>query len=222
MPIEKFKMEIEGAGKVGAVFTAPEDDEPEVAVVVAHGQANDFNNELLVSFSNGLAERGYASLRFNFPYREAGKKSPNGKGTLVKAYKTARDELERKTEDAKIVYAGKSLGARIASYVAEEEPPSGLIFLGYPIHRPGGEPGNYAHLLEMESPMLFFAGTRDPFCNMEKLQNILELRTHPSSLQIVEGGEHSFIPPEGDDRPVEIIYRNIAAVSADWLDEYIS
>ena len=68
--------------------------------------------------------------------------------------------------------------------------------------------------------MLFFVGTRDPYCEIPKLQKILEMRENPSTLQIVENGDHSFELPEGDDRPQDVIYEVIAEAAADWLDEY--
>ena len=204
---------------MAAAINMPEEGDPEAGVIVAHGQANDLDHELLVTFSEGLAERGYASLRFNFPYKEAGHNAPDDRETLIKAYRAARDELARRLGDAKIFLAGKSMGARIAALVAAQDGAAGLIFLGFPIHRPGQEPRNYDHILKMEPPMLFFAGTRDPFCEIEKLQKVLEQRTGKSTIQIVEDCEHSFIPSEGDDRPVELIYRTIAMVTADWLDE---
>ena len=219
MEEESFSLKIEGVGEVSAVFTTP-GDEPEAGVVVAHGQANDLDHDLIVVFCEGLARRGYASLRFNFPYSEAGRESPDSRETLMKAYRAAVEELGRRVE-GKIFMGGKSLGARIASLVAEEDGAPGLIFLGYPIHRPGGEALRYEHLVEIEAPILFFAGTRDPFCNIDNLTEILEQRFHSSTLQPVEDGNHSFEPPEEDERPVGLIYEEIARVAADWLDEVL-
>ena len=216
---ERFKMEVEGAGSVSAAYSTP-GDEPMGGVAVAHGQANDLDHDLLRTFTEVLARRGYAGLRFNFPYREAGKKAPNSKEILMETYRAARDDLAQRLDDAPIYLAGKSLGARTASLVADADGARGLIFLGYPIHAPGKEPSNYEHLLDIEAPMLFFAGTRDPFCDVKKLQRILEERSYYSSLQLVENGNHSFEPPKNDERSIELIYNNIAQVTADWLDEY--
>jgi len=216
---ERFKLEVECVGSVSAAFTTP-GDEPMGGVAVAHGQANDLDHDLLKTFCEVLAKRGYAGLRFNFPYREAGKKAPDSKETLMEAYHAARDDLSQKLGDAPIYLAGKSLGARIASLLADADGAKGLIFLGYPIHAPGKEPSNYEHLLDIEAPMLFFAGTRDPFCDVKKLQRILEERSYYSSLQIVENGNHSFELPKNDERSVELIYENVANIAADWLDEY--
>ena len=218
---KRFKLKIAGQGEVKAAIVVPDDGDPEASVVLAHGQANDLDHELLTILCDGLEERGYASLRFNFPYKEAGGNTPDSREVLIQAYRAARDELEQRVEDAKIFLAGKSLGARIAASVAEQDGAAGLIFLGYPIHRPGAEPRDYEHIVNIESPMLFFVGTRDPFCKVEKLQKILEQRAGKSLLQVVEDGDHSFVPPEDDERPVELIYETIAMVAADWLDETI-
>lgn len=216
----RFKLNVPGDGAVKAVVVTPDDPgEIEGGLVVAHGQMNDLDLPLLAAYSEGLAERGYASIRFNFPYRERGENVPDGQEILMAALREARDELDSRIE-APIYLAGKSLGARVASLVAKADKAPGLIFLGYPIHAPGGEPRSVEHLIEIEAPMLFFVGTRDPFCDVNKLHSILEKREHTSSVQIVDGGGHSFELPDGDDRPQEIIFENIAEVTADWLDEY--
>lgn len=220
MPEERIKINVAEAGEVSAVVTLPSDiEELEGGVVVAHGQMNDLDHVLLKTFSDVLAERGYASLRFNFPYREKGLNVPDKRNILTAAMREAREELSFRIE-APIYLAGKSLGARVASYLALEEKTPGLIYLGYPIHGPNGEPRDIEHLYKIESPMLFFVGTSDPFCDIEKLKKILELREHPSTLQIVEGGDHSFVVPPTEKRPQQLIYENIAHVAADWLDEY--
>lgn len=217
---ERFKLDIPGSGEVTAALAVPGAGGDDGAVV-AHGQANDLDHPLLATFCEGLAARGYAALRFNFPYKEEGRKSPDGKVTLMRAYRAARDELAgRLGSESRVFLAGKSLGARVASYVADSDGAPGLIFLGYPLNPPGGEPGNYEHLLRIRAPMLFFAGTRDSLCDPDKLGDILERREYPSSLQKVEGGDHSFVLPADDDRTVEMIYEDIAMVTADWLDEY--
>ncbi len=218
---EKFRLEIPRLGEVTAAVAMPGGGAKD-GVVVAHGQANDLDHPLIATFCEGMAARGYGALRFNFPYKEEGKKNPDGKVALMRAYRAARDELMGRLsgDEPRVFLAGKSLGARVASYVADVDGAPGLIFLGYPLNAPGGEPGNYEHLLRIRAPMLFFAGARDPLCDPDKLEEILEQREYPSSLQKVEGGDHSFAPPSGDDRTTENIYEDIAMVTADWLEEY--
>jgi len=218
---ERFKLEISGLGEVTAALAIPAEAAGD-GVVVAHGQANDLDHPLLAVFCEGMAARGYFALRFNFPYREEGKDSPDGKVALMRAYRAARDELAGRLGggNPRVFLAGKSLGARVAGYVADADGAPGLIFLGYPLNPPGKEPRDHEHLLRIPAPMLFFAGTRDPLCDPDKLGVILERREYPSSLQRVEGCDHSFVPPKGDERTVEMIYGDIAMVAADWLEEY--
>lgn len=217
---EIIKLKIANVGEVSAVFSFPPDiEETEGGIVVAHGQMNDLNHILLKTFSDVLAERGYATLRFNFPYRERRLNVPDKRDVLIAAMREAREELSFRIE-APVYLAGKSLGARVASYLAVEEKTPALIYLGYPIHGPNGEPREIDHLYKIDAPMLFFVGTNDPFCDIEKLKKILEQREYPSTLQIVEQGDHSFVVPESEERPQQMIYENIAYLAADWLDEY--
>lgn len=220
MKAERTKIKVPNVGEVSAVLMLPPDmEELEGGVVIAHGQMNDLDHILLKTFSEVLAERGYATLRFNFPYREKGLNIPDKRDILLSAMREAREELSYRIE-APVYLAGKSLGARVASYLAVEEKAPGLIYLGYPIHGPNGEPRDIDHLYKIEAPMLFFVGTNDPFCDIEKLKKILEQREYPSTLQIVEEGDHSFVVPASEERPQLLIYENIAHVAADWLDEY--
>ncbi|TFG38286.1 MAG: hypothetical protein E4H39_00690, partial [Syntrophobacterales bacterium] len=123
-------------------------------IIIAHGAGNDMNNPFITFLALGLAKAGYVALRFNFPYREKGRKAPDSQGRLVHAWQCARRYL---TEDSGIaidavIAAGKSMGGRVASQmVAEGSLPAGrLVFLGYPLHPPGKrEQLRDAHLYEI-------------------------------------------------------------------------
>ena len=219
MEERKTRLNVPGGGEVSAVITLPRSAKLQGSAVVAHGQFNDMDNPLITYFAWGLAGRGYSSIRFNFPYREKGEDNPDSTDILMAAYRKARDEINNRS-DCSTYLAGKSLGARTASLVAKEDGAPGLVFLGYPLHSPGEKPVKYEHLIEIESPMLFFAGSEDPLCQSENLHWVMEQRTAPSSIQIISKGDHSFKLPDDDDRPQDIIYQEIASVTADWLDEY--
>jgi len=148
---------------------------------------------LLIEIGDALASQGIAVVRFNFPYAEAGWRAPDPLPYLKACYHTVAmtvaDEIPR------LFVGGKSLGARIASYVvADGFPAAGLVFLGYPLHPPGRPQRieiRYAHLGRIEVPMLFLQGTRDAFATQEVLYLTLEtLKT--AKLVEIAGGDHSF------------------------------
>jgi hypothetical protein len=222
---EPTSIEIMGRGNVSAVLSGP--DQPgesnKTGVVIAHGAANDMNNSLIVAVAEGLSSAGYTTLRFNFPYKEKGKKSPDAEPTLIRTWQGAVTHLlnnERYPVD-RVVAAGKSMGGRIASQMvaADQMSVKALIFLGYPLHAPGRtDKLRDFHLYEITKPMLFFAGTRDPLCNMENLQEVLQRLPGQCDLEIVEGGDHSFKLPKSSSRSADSVHRQIVAKCLQWLD----
>lgn len=222
---EPTSIEIIGKGNVSAVLSAPNQpgESNKTGVIIAHGAANDMNNSLIVAVTDGLAAAGYTTLRFNFPYKEKGKKSPDAEPTLIRTWQGAVSHLlnnERFPVD-RVVAVGKSMGGRIASEMvaADQMAVEALIFLGYPLHAPGRKDKlRDMHLSEIKKPMLFFAGTRDPLCNMEKLQGVIHRLPGQCDLEIVEGGDHSFKVPKSSSRSAESVHLQIVEKCLQWLD----
>jgi predicted alpha/beta-hydrolase family hydrolase len=192
------------------------------AVIVAHGAGNDMHTPLLAHFSRGLGQAGRLSLRFNFPYTECGRRAPDPQAKLVRTWEAAVRFLASHPACGRspIIVAGKSMGGRIASHAAAEGliAPAGLIFLGYPLH-PAGKPDRMrdAHLYDLAAPMLFFAGTRDPLCPLERLRGVLARLDPRAELEVLEGGDHSFVPPKLAATPMETIYDRIVERTLAWM-----
>ena len=225
MANESSYIEIMGKGKVSAVLSGPDqpNDLNKTGVIIAHGAANDMNNNLIVAVADSLAVAGYTTLRFNFPYKEKGKKSPDTETTLIRTWQGAVTHLlnnERFPVD-RVVAAGKSMGGRIASQMvaADQMAVEALIFLGYPLHAPGRtDKLRDSHLYDIKERMLFFAGTRDPLCNMEKLKEVLHRLPGKYDLEIVKDGDHSFKLPKSSSKSAESVHRQIAEKCLQWLD----
>lgn len=222
MKNEPVSIPITGGGKVSGILSIPDSGQRDTAVMVAHGAGNDMNTPLLAYFAEGLADSGYLCLRFNFPYREQGKKSPDSQGVLYEAWRGAFRALAGHAafRPGHIVAAGKSMGGRIASQmVAENElPAERLIFLGYPLHAPGRTDRlRDGHLYQIAAPMLFFAGTRDALCDLQLLRQVLAGVTAPWDLEVVEGGDHSFQTPKSYAVAPSEIYGRILRRTVEWL-----
>ncbi|TMA49302.1 MAG: hypothetical protein E6J83_01955 [Deltaproteobacteria bacterium] len=112
----------------------------------------------------------------------------------------------------------KSLGGRIASYLAVAGAPvGGVFFLGYPLH-PAGKPDQLRadHLPSLPVPMLFVQGTRDALCDFERLREVL--RGVPgAALHVVEGGDHSFRLPRRNGKPEQAVWADIVGAVVRWL-----
>jgi predicted alpha/beta-hydrolase family hydrolase len=149
---------------------------------------------LLVGFTEGLAEAGVGSLRFNFPYKEQGRRAPDPPPVLRDALTAAFDEAGRRAKGKPVFVGGKSLGGRIASLlVADGLSAAGLVFVGYPLHSPGKfERLRDEHLERIRAPMLFLQGTKDPFARWDLLEAVVARLGKRATLHPVEGGDHSF------------------------------
>ncbi len=209
------------AGEVSAVISIPDGYSGETGIIFAHGAGNDMNHSLILFLAESLAEEGYLTLRFNFPYREQGRKSPDSQETLGSTWLHAVDFLQQhRYRPKRIVAAGKSLGGRIASQLAADGrlPAERLILLGYPLHAPGRKDKlRDRHLYDIGIPMLFFAGTRDSLCDLELLKKVLSQLKTEWELEIVQGGDHSFNLPRSLGKSQRDVEAQILARTLKWL-----
>lgn len=222
MRSEHIEIPIAEGEQVSGVLSIPDSDEMDTGVILAHGAGKDMNHPMLIFLAEELANSGYLCLRFNFLYTEKGKKSPDTKDILYKAWKGAYRALAEhgKYRPKHFLAAGKSLGGRIASQmVAEKElPVDGLIFLGYPLHAPGRtDKLRDSHLYEIPVPMLFFSGTRDQLCDLQLLRQVLSKMIAPWELEVIEGGDHSFQVPKSYAIDPTEIYEQITCRIIEWL-----
>jgi predicted alpha/beta-hydrolase family hydrolase len=187
-------------------------------LALAPGAGSGFDHPFMAGFAEAIAGLGVSTLRFNFLYRERGRKSPDPEPTLREAWLAAFAEAEQRANGAPIFAGGKSLGGRIASMcVADAMPAAGLVFLGYPLHPPGRpERIRDEHLYRIEVPMLFLQGTRDPFADPKLLARVLEKLGDRATHVEIEGGDHSFRTP--GKKPSD---RDIGASLAEPAAEFI-
>ena len=187
------------------------------AVVVAHGAGAGIDHAFMAGFARRLGARDIASMRFNFPYMQRGRRSPDPE-PMLRAACLAAFEAATGRFDVPVLAAGKSLGGRIASMcVADGMPAAGLVFLGYPLHPPGKpERIRDEHLYRISAPMLFLEGTRDPFAQPELLANVLRRLGERAELHRVEGGDHSF-NVRGAKKPPRDVGAELADVAAPFV-----
>ncbi|TQJ40847.1 hypothetical protein FBY33_2941 [Arthrobacter sp. SLBN-112] len=203
-----------------AAYLRPAD--PTATVVVAHGAGAGMDHPFLRGFTDALNGLGLATLRFNFPYREAGRKFPDRPPAAIAAWRaamdTARARADANGDSGPVWAAGKSFGGRMASMaVAEGMEASGLVYLGYPLHAPGKpEKLRDEHLYGMTTPMLFLQGTRDNFATPGILADVVARIGSNAVLQWVEGGDHSFAVA-GKKRATDEVGASLAAAVAAFI-----
>ena len=161
-----------------------------------------------------MSTRGVAVERMDFPYRLAGRRSPDRPEVLEAAVRERAEELARRlgVGTDRLVLGGRSMGGRICSQVvAAGLPAAGLALISYPLHPPGRpDRPRTAHLPALTVPCLFLSGTRDAFGTPEELTAATAAIPGPVSHVWVEGGDHGL--RRRDDQVAEAVAEWIASL----------
>jgi predicted alpha/beta-hydrolase family hydrolase len=171
----------------------PDQWESGIAIILAHGAGQGMQSPFMKFFHEALRKRGFLSVQFNFEYMDRGRKIPDPQPKMQALYRQIVQEVADAHHPRKIVIGGKSMGGRVASYIAADTPGvAGLVFLGYPLHPPGKqEQMRDAHLYGIQLPMLFLSGTRDTFAERPLLESVAQRLGDRATLIWTEGGDHS-------------------------------
>ena len=221
---ERFRIPVAlpaGTVEVSAAFGAADghliDGAPIVAI--AHGAGAGMDHPFLLGFSAALRAEGLRTLRFNFPYVEAGRRMP---GPAAHAILTWRAVIAaaRERGTGSVFACGKSYGGRMASMAAAEEhglDARALVYLGYPLHQPGKpEKPRIEHLPAVPQPQLFLEGTNDPFVQpLSQLEDAVAA-CQDARIIWVDGGGHSF-EVKGRKRPPGEVGAGVAPVVAEFV-----
>src|SRR6185503_1943360 len=146
-----------------------------------------------------LGVRGIASLRYQFPYMEAGGKRPDPPKVAHAAVRAAVAAAARLLPDLPLIAGGKSFGGRMTSQAQAATPlpgVRGLAFLGFPLHpakQPSQERGK--HLFDVEIPMLFLQGTRDALAMLNEIEPLCRALGKRATLTLFADADHSFHVP---------------------------
>ena len=178
---------------VSALLIRPPD--AKALYVFAHGAGAGMNHKSMVSNAEGLAARGIATLRYQFPYMEKGSKRVDPPGIAHAAVRAAVAEAARLSPDLPLFAGGRSFGGRMTSQAqAESALPDvrGLAFLGFPLH-PAGKPGieRAAHLKQVRIPMLFVSGDRDALAELRLLKPAVAELGDRATLHVIRDADHS-------------------------------
>jgi uncharacterized protein len=190
------------------------------AVLLAHGAGADMRAATLTTVADALADAKVPSLRFNFPYRAAGRRGPDRAPVLEAAVREAVAELARRTKlpPERLVLGGRSMGGRICSMVAAETGALGLVLLGYPLHPPGKATQlRVEHFARLRMPTLFVSGTRDAFGTPTELRRHAKKLKGPVSFHWVETGDHGFKPLKSSGLTVDAVLAEVAGAVVEFV-----
>ncbi len=222
MPDTRSELHIpvgESIGEVSALIDRPRD--PRAFLVLGHGAGAGMRHRFLEALVERLCDRQIAVLRYQFPYMEQGRKRPDRPSKLLP---TVRAAVARGVDEAaglSLFAGGKSMGGRMTSLAASEEPLGGvrgLVFFGFPLHAPGRDGRERAdHLAAVGLPMLFLQGTRDRLARLDLVQAVCSDLGERAALHIVEGGDHSFHVLKRSGRTDDDALDELAERAAGWM-----
>jgi uncharacterized protein len=196
----------------------------ERAVLLAHGAGTDMTAGSLTVVADALAAAGIPALRFNYPYRSAGKNAPDRPKVLDAATREAAAELARRAKlpPERLVLGGRSMGGRYCSMVvgAAEDPISarGLLLLGYPLHAAGKpEQQRIEHFPRLQVPVLFMSGTRDSLAGKDELTKAARAIKGRVAFHWLDTADHGYRPLKSSGRTIDDINAEVGAAAVKWV-----
>lgn len=217
-------IEVSGEGDVSGLLLKPKD--ARALYVFAHGAGAGMTHASMAAIAKGLAERGIASLRYQFLYMERKSKRPDPPKLAQAAVRAAVAEARRLAPRLPLIAGGKSFGGRMTSGAQAASPlegVQGLIFLGFPLH-PAGKPARDRadHLSQVKIPMLFLQGTRDALAELDQLHPVIKELGKRATLKLYDPADHSFHVPAKSGRKDPEVLNEILDDFAAWVDKVIA
>jgi uncharacterized protein len=217
-------------------------------LVLGHGAGAGMRHRFMERVAIELAARDVASLRYQFPYMEAGRKRTDAPAVATATVRAAVAMARETTPGLASLAGGKSFGGRMTSRavadglitydpadspavggirgdLGHDAPPAvrGLVFFGFPLH-PAGRPGadRADHLRQVACPLLFLQGTRDALADLDLVRPVVANLGARATLHVVEGGDHSFGVLKRSGRSEEEVMAELGDVAAGWIAEQTS
>jgi len=217
--MEGVTIAIEGSGSVSGLWQTPA--APRACLVLAHGAGAGMTHRSMIAIADGLAERGVATLRYQFPYMERGSKRVDAPLAAHATVRAAVAEGRRRAGALPLFAGGKSFGGRMTSQaqgLAPLEGVRGLVFFGFPLH-PAGKPSatRADHLSAVNVPMLFLQGTKDLLAERDLLERTLARLGDHATLDLAEDADHSFHIPAKTGRKDPEVLGEILDRAAGWI-----
>jgi predicted alpha/beta-hydrolase family hydrolase len=206
--------------RVSGLLQAP--TKARACYVLAHGAGAGMTHPFMAAAAAGLAERGIATLRYQFVYMEKGSKRPDPPPLAQATVRAAVDAAHRLRPELPLIAGGKSFGGRMTSQAQAKAPlpdVRGLAFLGFPLH-PAGKPSRERgeHLFEVNVPMLFLQGTRDTLAALDELTPLCAALGSRATLKLFADADHSFhVPAKSGRKDTQVLAEVLDALAA-WID----
>jgi uncharacterized protein len=181
---------------------------PVATLLLGHGAGNGIEARDLEALAHHLPRNGVTVVRFEQPWRRAGRKVATSPATLDEALVAASDRLRVRTP---LIVGGRSAGARSAARCARRMGARGCLALAFPLHPPGRpEKSRREELLRAGVPLMVVQGERDSMGRPEEFPGDLDLTVVPDA-------DHGFrVPARGtisQDEAMDIVVES----ALEWI-----
>jgi predicted alpha/beta-hydrolase family hydrolase len=215
---QKLTIEAGKSATVSALLMRPRD--VRACYVFAHGAGAGMAHAFMTEAAEGLAARGIATLRYQFPYMEKGGKRPDPPAVAHAAVRGAVAVAAQHCPGLPLIAGGKSFGGRMTSQAQAKAPLTdvvGLAFFGFPLHAAGKPSSDRAdHLADVRVPMLFLQGSADKLAEVDLLKPVVKRLGARATLHLVDGADHSFHVPKRSGRSDREVMAEILDAFAAW------
>ncbi len=216
---QPLAIDIDAQTKVSALWLRPAD--ARAACTLAHGAGAGMTHAFMAAAAQGLAQRGIASLRYQFAYMERGSKRTDAPALAYAVVRAAVATARTLAGDLPLFAGGKSFGGRMTSQAQAAQPLAGvrgIFFIGFPLH-PAGKPSDAraAHLAEVALPMFFLQGTRDELAELALVRPVVERLGERAQLELLEHADHAFHVPARSGRTDAQTLADLLDRLAGWM-----
>jgi predicted alpha/beta-hydrolase family hydrolase len=214
MPDKTMRIAISVDTGITAVCTAVED--ARCTFIYAPGAGSSLYDPFGAYAARALTAHGIATVRFQFPYMEAGRRGPDRTAVLEATWRAVIEAV--RDGGTRLVVGGRSMGGRIASMVvAQGVAVDALALFAYPLHPPGkADQLRVAHFAAIEVPALFVSGTNDAFGSPDELRAATK-KLKRSKLHLLVAADHGFAAPKSSERTRDDVYAEAVDAFTAWL-----
>ena len=218
---QKVSLKVDADRTVSALLDTPA--RPFACYVFGHGAGAGMTHPAMAAVATELMDRGIATLRYQFPYMEAGSKRPDVPALCHATVRAAVAEAGKLK--LPLIAGGRSFGGRMTSQAQARSPlpgVKGLAFVGFPLH-PAGKPSDdrAAHLSDVKVPMLFLSGTRDALAELSLLRPVVDALGERATLTLFEDADHSFHVRASTGRKDADVRREMLDALAAWAKKVV-